>query len=386
MTQTKQTSTRRIAKILCVLAAVVCAAGGSWYWTVGRHQETTDDAYVSGNVVSVMSQVSGRVEKVLVKDHQYVKAGERLIVIDPTDAQLTLDAALSALGIAVRETAQLTHRLAEVRARIRSEKINLKQKKDDYERRRALFNNRAVSREEYQHARDACESAEHYLEALRAQEAELIISVGTTPIARHPNVLAAAERVREAALELSRTEIRAPVSGRISKRNVQAGQVVSVSRALIGIAAVDELWVDANFKELQLERIRVGQQAEVTVDVYGGKRVYKGRVAGVSAGTGSAFSLLPAQNATGNWIKIVQRVPVKILLEGKTDDEEAPLLIGLSAYVKVNLKSPAEPVTEPLPKAFTNAFEPTDFSEINRVIDGVITENSMNVDGKKVKS
>lgn len=181
-----------------------------------------------------------------------------MIVIDPTDAQLTLDAALSALGIAVRKTAQLTHQLAEVRARIRSEKINLKQKKDDYERRRALFTNRAVSREEYQHARDACESAEHYLEALRAQEAELIISVGTTPIERHPNVLAAAERVREAALELSRTEIRAPVSGRISKRNVQAGQVVSVSRALIGIAAVDELWVDANFKELQLERIRVG--------------------------------------------------------------------------------------------------------------------------------
>lgn len=124
----------------------------------------------------------------------------------------------------------------------------------------------------------------------------------------------------------------------------------------------------------------------MTVDVYGGKRVYKGRVAGVSAGKGSAFSLLPAQNATGNWIKIVQRVPVKILLEGKTDDEEAPLLIGLSAYVKVNLKSSAEPVTEPLPKALTNALEPTDFSEINRVIDGVITENSMNVDGKKVKS
>lgn len=258
MTQTKQTSTRRIAKILCVFAAVVCAVGGAWYWTVGRHQETTDDAYVNGNVVSVMSQVSGRVEKVLVKDHQYVKAGERLIVIDPTDAKLALDAALSSLGITVRETAQLTHQLAEVRARIRSEKINLKQKKDDYERRRALFNNRAVSREEYQHARDACESAEHDLEALRAQEAELIISVGTTPIARHPNVLAAAERVREAALELSRTEIRAPVSGRISKRNVQAGQVVSVSRALIGIAAVDELWVDANFKELQFERIRVG--------------------------------------------------------------------------------------------------------------------------------
>lgn len=205
MTQTKQTSTRRIAKILCVLAAVVCAAGGSWYWTVGRHQETTDDAYVGGNVVSVMSQVSGRVEKVLVKDHQYVKAGERLIVIDPTDAKLALDAALSSLGITVRETAQLTHQLAEVRARIRSEKINLKQKKDDYERRRALFTNRAVSREEYQHARDAYESAEHDLEALRAQEAELIISVGTTPIARHPNVLAAAERVREAALELSRT-------------------------------------------------------------------------------------------------------------------------------------------------------------------------------------
>ena len=290
-----QTSTRRIAKILCVLAATVCAAGSAWYWMVGRHQETTDDAYVSGNVVSVMSQVSGRVEKVLVRDHQYVKAGERLIVIDPTDAKLALDAALSSLGITVRETAQLTHRLAEVRARIRSERLNLKQKKDDYERRRALFANRAVSREEYLHAKDAYGAAQHDLEALRAQESELIIAVGTTPIERHPNVLAASERVREAALELSRTEIRAPVSGRISKRNVQAGQVVSVSRALIGIAAVDELWVDAHFKELQLERIRVGQQAEVTVDVYGAKRVYKGRVAGVSAGTGSAFSLLPAQ-------------------------------------------------------------------------------------------
>lgn len=386
MTQTKQTSTRRIAKILCVLAATVCAAGSAWYWMVGRHQETTDDAYVSGNVVSVMSQVSGRVEKVLIKDHQYVNAGERLIVIDPTDAKLALDASLSSLGITVRETAQLAHQLAEVRARIRSERINLKQKRDDYERRRALVANRAVSREEYLHAKDAYEAAQHDLEALRAQESELIIAVGTTPIERHPNVLAAAERVREAALELSRTEIRAPVSGRISKRNVQAGQVVSVSRALIGIAAVDELWVDANFKELQLKRIRVGQQAEVTVDVYGAKRVYKGRVAGVSAGTGSAFSLLPAQNATGNWIKIVQRVPVKILLEGKTDDEEAPLLIGLSAYVKVDLKSHAEPVTEPLPKAFTNALEPTDFSEINRVIDGVIAENSMQVQSKKEKS
>lgn len=341
---------------------------------------------MSGNVVSVMSQVSGRVEKVLVRDHQYVKAGERLIVIDQTDAKLALDAALSSLGITVRETAQLTHRLAEVRARIRSERLNLKQKKDDYERRHALFANRAVNSEEYLHAKDAYGAAQHDLEALRAQESELIIAVGTTPIERHPNVLAASERVREAALELSRTEIRAPVSGRISKRNVQAGQVVSVSRALIGIAAVDELWVDANFKELQLERIRVGQQAEVTVDVYGAKRVYKGRVAGVSAGTGSAFSLLPAQNATGNWIKIVQRVPVKILLEGKTDAEEAPLLIGLSAYVKADLKSPAEPVAEPLPKAFTNALEPTDFSEINRVIDGVIAENSMQGQSMKEKS
>lgn len=137
---------------------------------------------MSGNVVSVMSQVSGRVEKVLVRDHQYVKAGERLIIIDPTDVKLALDAALSSLGITVRETAQLTHRLAEVRARIRSERLNLTQKKDDYERRRALFANRAVSREEYLHAKDAYGVAQHDLEALRAQESELIIAVGTTPI------------------------------------------------------------------------------------------------------------------------------------------------------------------------------------------------------------
>ncbi|HEX5684959.1 MAG TPA: efflux RND transporter periplasmic adaptor subunit [Ideonella sp.] len=341
---------RRRGLTLIATAVTLAAAGwGGWHWFHGRHRQTTDNAYVAGNVVQITPQVSGTVVAILADDNDAVKAGQALVKLDTADAKVALEQAEAQLAQTVREVRALYAGNATLKAQVALREADLARvqadlarAQDDVSRRAPLVSSGAVGNEEFQHATAQLASAKSALAA--AQSAALaakeqlttgqVMTDGTT-VEQHPNVQRAAARVREAALALKRDELPAPIEGHVAKRAVQLGQRVQAGAPLMTVVALDKLWVDANFKEGQLADLRIGQPAELTADVYGTKVTYHGKVAGLGAGTGAAFSLLPAQNATGNWIKIVQRVPVRIALD-PAELAEHPLRVGLSMEVTVD--------------------------------------------------
>jgi membrane fusion protein (multidrug efflux system) len=306
------------------------------YWQAAlRHHQSTDDAYVDGNVVEITPQISGTVVSIGADDTDYVNAGETLVKLDPADARVALDEAESQLGKTVRQVRNLFATASQLDADVQVRESDLARASDDLARREALAAAGAISREEIEHARDARVSAEATLAAARAQDAANRALVDHTSVASHPDIRNAAAHVREAYLALARTTVPAPVSGFVAKRAVQVGQRVAPGTALMAVVPLDQVWVAANFKEPQLADMRVGQPVSLEADLYGGRLVYHGRVVGFGAGTGSAFALLPAQNATGNWIKIVQRVAVRIALDPR-ELAANPLQIGLSMHATVD--------------------------------------------------
>ena len=306
------------------------------YWAlVLRHSESTDDAYVNGNVVQITSQVAGTVLRIDADDTDFVKAGKTLVQLDTADAKVALDEAESQLAKTVRQVRNLYATSGQLEANARQHDADLARARDDMRRRERLEASGAVSGEELQHARDALRSAEAAASAAKQQLAAHQALVDHTTVKDHPDVQNAAARLREAYLAYSRTTLPAPVSGYVAKRSVQLGQRINAGAPLMSVVPLDEVWVDANFKEGQLKNMRAGQPVTLTADLYGGKLEYQGKVVGFGAGTGGAFALLPAQNASGNWIKIVQRVPVRIALDRK-QLEAHPLQIGLSMQVKVD--------------------------------------------------
>ena len=315
--------------------AVIGLGYGAYWATVLRYVESTDDAYVSGNVVQITPQISGTVVAIGADDTQFVNAGKTLVQLDRSDAQLALEQAEAQLARTVREVRNLFATSAQLQAAVAVRQTDLTKAVDDLERRERLASAGAISREELQHARDAYNSAKA---AVAAAEQELVANrarVDRTTIENHPEVRNAAANLRNAYLTYSRTVLPAPVSGFVAKRAVQLGQRVGPGTPLMAIVPLEQVWVDANFKEPQLATMRVGQPVTLTADLYGGKVEYHGKVAGFGAGTGSAFALLPAQNATGNWIKIVQRVPVRVELEPQ-ELAAHPLQVGLSMQVDVD--------------------------------------------------
>ena len=326
---------RRWLAIAISFFALVGIGYGVYWTTVLRYEQTTDDAYVSGNVVQITPQISGTVIAIGADDTQFVSAGQALVRLDPADAKVALDQSEAQLGKTVRDVRGLYATTAQLQATVEMHQSEVSKAGDDLARRERLASSGAVSAEELQHARDALDSAKSGLIAAQQQLAANRARVDRTTMENHPEVLAAAARVRDAYLAYARTEIPAPVSGYVAKRGVQLGQRVSPGTALMAIVPLNEVWVDANFKEAQLANMRVGQAATMTADLYGSKVTYHGKVVGFGAGTGSAFALLPAQNATGNWIKIVQRVPVRIALDPH-ELAEHPLQIGLSMQVEVD--------------------------------------------------
>ncbi|HEY2970458.1 MAG TPA: efflux RND transporter periplasmic adaptor subunit, partial [Casimicrobiaceae bacterium] len=320
--------------VIAAFAAIGIAYGA--YWAIAlRHVQTTDDAYVNGNVVQITPQISGTVVAIGADDTQFVKAGRILVQLDQADSKVALDQADAQLAKTVREVRSLFATSAQLQAAVAMRQSDVAKANEDLTRRERLASSGAVSGEELQHARDAANSAraallgaQQELEANRAR-------VDRTTVQNHPDVLNAAARVRDAYLTYSRTALPAPVSGFVAKRAVQLGQRVGPGAPLMAIVPLDQVWVDANFKEPQLAGMRVGQPVKLTADLYGSKVVYRGKVAGFGAGTGSAFALLPAQNATGNWIKIVQRVPVRIALDAQ-ELAAHPLQIGLSMQVEID--------------------------------------------------
>ena len=342
---------RRTGLMLLTAAVILGGIGyGVWWFIYGSRYVTTDNAYVQGNVVQVTPQNAGTVVEILADDTDLVQAGQPLVVLDAADARVALERAEAQLGQTVREVramyannatlrAAIGVREAEVR-RVRSE---LAKSEGDLARREGLLASGAVGAEEVQHmraavatGRSAVASAEAGVLAAREQLAANLVMTEQTTVAGHPNVLRAAAQVREAWLALARTTVAAPLTGHVARRTVQIGQRVQAGAPLMSVVALDQVWVDANFKEPQLRHIRIGQPVTVTADLHGKDVVYEGRVQGLAAGTGAVFALLPAQNATGNWIKVVQRVPVRIALDPKQVAAH-PLRVGLSMHAKVDI-------------------------------------------------
>ena len=336
--QTPKPRNGRRRVVLVTLALVFVVIAIVWvlmYIFVFSLRETTDDAYVNGNQVSVSSQVSGTVIAVLADDTQLVEAGQALVKLDPTDADLALSRAQSTLASAVRQVRQQTNVASQYDASVASRREDVARAQADLNRREPLLAERAVAPEDVAHARQALADAKSALIAAEQQSAASHSLVDGTDVAGNPAVQQARAAYREAWVAQYRNAIVAPASGYVAQRSVQVGSRIAPGQALLTIVPLHDLWVDANFKEVQLAHIRINQPVEVKTDLYGGDFVYHGKVEGLAAGTGGAFALLPAQNASGNWIKVVQRVPVRITLDPK-DLETHPLRVGLSTDVTVD--------------------------------------------------
>ena len=323
---------------LVTLLFIIIALGVTLaYFLFWQHEEETEDAYVAGHLVQITPQITGTVRKVMFDDTELVKKGDVLITLDDSDFQLAYDRAQNELIQAIRQNKQQTATNSQAKAQVLLRKADLARAQADLRRRELLSGTDAISGEELSHARAAVVQAQAALKAVEAAETSAQAAIGNNiPLRQQPAVQTAVSRIKDAWLNLQRTQIHAPIAGQVAKRNVQVGQRITQGVPLMAVVPLDNLWVDANFKESQLRKMRIGQSVEMVSDLYGSKVVYHGKVMGLSAGTGSAFSLLPAQNATGNWIKVVQRVPVRISLDPR-ELRANPLRMGLSMTVKVDI-------------------------------------------------
>jgi len=376
---TPQSNGKRRA-ILLAIAALFVLAGIAWYLTwrfVWSQREVTEDAYVAGNQVLVSAQVPGTVVAVLADDTQRVEAGQELVRLDPVNADLALAKARSALANAVRQVRQQDAMALQYDAAVAARRLELSRAQADLARRQPLLAEKAIAPEEVAHAREAVRVAQAALDLAQRQSDAAHALVDGSEIAGNPAVLQARAAFREAWVDAERNAIVAPISGYVAQRNVQVGSSVQPGQPLMTIIALDDLWVDANFKESQLAHIRIGQPVTIEADVYGGGVEFKGKVAGLAAGTGSAFALLPPQNASGNWIKVVQRVPVRIALD-RGQLAKWPLRIGLSTRVRVDTseRSGAVLATAPAgaPGAQTDVYA-RDIERADAEADAIIAAN-----------
>ena len=348
-----------------------------WYFFIKGFEET-EDAYVSGNQVMVSAQVAGNISKINVDNMDPVQAGDVLLELDDTNAKLSFEQAKSNLANAVRQVSQLNYTVKQLKSAVRANEITLAQAQGNLNRRVQLVKDGAIDKESFQHAKEAVELAKANLTTsqnqLEANQALLLDG----PLSEQPQIQSAVSNLKQAWLNLERTKIRSPIKGYVARRNAQVGQAVSVGGALMAVVTTDQMWLDANFKETQLTHMRIGQPVEIHFDLYGKDKTFNGKVVGIEMGTGSAFSLLPTQNATGNWIKVVQRVPVRIQLDPQQLAEN-PLRIGLSATVKVNVTdSQGETLRDQAPATTlysTNVLQ-YDESAVNNLIESIIRNNS----------
>ncbi|HXA36038.1 MAG TPA: HlyD family efflux transporter periplasmic adaptor subunit [Steroidobacteraceae bacterium] len=333
-------------KILVLIALIFIVLGVLWgaYWIlVLSKRERTDDAYVNGNKVVISAQVSGTVIAVLVDDTQLVKSGQVLVRLDPVDAQTSLSRAASSLAQTVRQVRQEKSTADQYDSLIETRKLEFARAQADLAKREPLLADHAIAPEEVRHARESVELARAAWRQAERQSTGAHALVDGTPVEENPAVLQAKAAYRDAWIAAQRNAVVAPVTGYVAERSAQLGQHIQAGQALMTVIPLNALWVDANFKEVQLRNLRIGQPAQVRSDLYGGKFIFHGRVRGMSAGTGAAFALLPAQNASGNWIKVVQRVPVRIQIDDN-DLVKSPLRVGLSATVTVDTTNRDGPV------------------------------------------
>jgi membrane fusion protein (multidrug efflux system) len=350
---------------------------GLFWLLVLSKRERTDDAYVNGNKVVISAQVSGTVIAVLTDDTQLVKAGQVLVRLDPIDAATGLARSASALGQGVRQVRQQKSNAEQYDSMIVTRRLELARAEVDLAKREPLLADSAIAPEEVRHARESVLLARAALTQAERQAIAAHALVDGTSVEDNPAVLQAKAAYRDAWIAAQRNAVVAPVTGYVAERSVQLGQHVTAGQAMLTVIPLNELWVDANFKEVQLRHLRIGQPAEVRSDLYGGSFVYHGHVKGMSAGTGAAFALLPAQNASGNWIKVVQRVPVRIQLDD-ADLAKSPLRVGLSATVTVDTTNEEGPVlakeTADQPVGDTQVYT-QDLDKANAEADAVVRRN-----------
>ena len=365
----------RMLLLVIVLAAI---AIGLWHYFDGRWYEETDDAYVNGNVVQITPQVPGTVVSIGADDGDLVHEGDVLVKLDQADADVQLQGAKADLANTVRKVRGLYNNVNSAKSDVAARQVAVDMARADFNRRRDLAKTGAISTEELAHARDALTSAESALNSSNQSYNSSKVLVDDTVVTNHPDVQASSAKLRAAYLDDVRTTLFAPVTGYVAKRSVQVGQRVQPGAALMAVVPLHGVWIDANFKETQMEHMRIGQPVQITTDLYGSKVTYSAKVQSLGIGSGSAFSLLPAQNATGNWIKIVQRVPVRIHINA---DELAkhPLRIGLSTVVDVDLHDQSGPVLaqQPPQKAsFTTNVYDQQLGEADAMIARLIHDNS----------
>ena len=368
-------------RLLLIIAVIFLLAGLAWllFWfLVLSRRVTTDNAYVGGNQIGVNARVVGTVVAIYADNTDLVRAGQVLVQLDGTDTQLALDRARAALAQAVRQARQADSGAAAAAAAEVQARVALQQAEADYARRQPLLADKAVPSEDVAHARDAVARARAALAQATGQARASRALVEGVAVAENPAVQLARAAYVEAWVAHHRTTIVAPVDGLVAERTVQAGQLVSPGQPLLKVLPLGHPWVDANFKEGEMAKIRIGQPAKVTSDLYGDGVVFHGRVAGISAGTGSVFSLLPAQNASGNWIKVVQRVPVRIVLDDDDALKSHPLRIGLSTEVDVDVtdtrgpRLPTQPVRQAVSQTDVYAH---DLDAAGREADAIIAAN-----------
>jgi membrane fusion protein, multidrug efflux system len=363
----------RNLKILAGVVAI-CAVGYACYWFLdARYFESTDDCYVNGDVVQITTEIPGTVIELHVDDTQSVARGQSLLELDPADARVSVSNAEANLARAVRTVRALFAQAEQLRAEIRDREVEFQQAEEDHQRRSGLLSDGAVSSEEFQHTQDRVNEVRAALTAAREQLNETTVQIDRTTIPTHPQVRAAIAAVRDASLTLRRTRLTAPVSGVVASRSVQVGQRVAAGTPLLGVVPLDAVWVDANFKEVQLRDMRIGQPVTLRADIYGRAVTYHGTVVGLSAGSGTAFALLPAQNASGNWIKIVQRLPVRVALD-PGELRAHPLRIGLSVTADVDIRDTSGPLVSqkvrqiPIPSQASLANDPAEDARIAQII------------------
>jgi membrane fusion protein, multidrug efflux system len=365
-------------RVLAIVVLLAVIGWALWYFLDGRWYEGTDDAYVNGNVVQITPQVPGTVVSIGADDGDLVHAGDVLVQLDPSDAEVALAGAKANLANTVRKVRGLYSSVSGAQADVAARKTAVDKARADYKRRVALAKSGAISTEELAHASDALTTAESALITAQQQYQTSKVLVDDTVVASHPDVQAAAANLRAAFLDDARATLIAPVDGYVAKRSVQVGQRVQPGAALMAVVPLHGVWVDANFKETQLTGMRIGQPVTIESDVYGGKVEYKGKVQSLGVGTGSAFSLLPAQNATGNWIKIVQRIPVRIVFDDPKQLDQHPLRLGMSLTVDVNLHDKSGPTLaqkSPTQAAFSTDVYKQQLAKADQAITQIIHAN-----------
>ncbi|HEY9131268.1 MAG TPA: efflux RND transporter periplasmic adaptor subunit [Dyella sp.] len=382
--------------VLSIIAAVFILAALIWlllYIFVFSQRETTDDAYVRGDMVTISSRIPGTVVEIAVEETERVHAGQVLLRLDPADARVSLMNAEGQLAQAVREAQQRIQQAAQADAAVTQRRAQYETERDNYRRRHPLVEQHAVAPEEAETTERQMQAAGAALEQAQREAAAAHAQVDGTDVHDFPAVIQARAQFRNAWINNNRNAIVSPIDGYAARRQVQVGQRVQPGQDLLTVVPLSDLWVDANFKETQLQNLRIGQPVEITTDIYSGV-IYHGRVVGLNAGTGSAFSLLPAENATGNWIKVVQRLPVRIGLDPR-ELTRHPLRIGLSTYVNADTHNRDGLVLSERirnhPLASTAVYE-REVNEADRRAEAIIARNTVSLpaivraDGKPQRS